>query len=187
MFGNKNRKQFEKLFLPHLDASYNLARYLCGGSTFDAEDIVQEAYLRAYRAFEEYTDNNSRAWILTITRNTCHSWMRKHNMNPCIPFDEDSNCAGVDTVLADSVSQLSPEQNAQIRCEQQTVRQAIESLPVEFREVTVLRELEDLSYREIGLVLGIPQGTVMSRLARARKKLRELLVNAKNRKDDELR
>ncbi len=177
MFGKNKRKQFEEQFQPHLDAAYNLARYLCRNA-YDAEDIVQEAYLRAYRAFAEYTDNNSRAWILTITRNTCHSWTRRHNMYMNVSFDEASVCGEVDAQLSDSGIPESPEQIVASESSQQLIRLAIESLPVDFREAVVLRELEGLSYREIALVLGIPEGTVMSRLARARFRLRELLANA---------
>lgn len=180
MFGKSKREQFEKLFQPHLNAAYNLARYLCGNA-YDAEDIVQEAYLRAYRAFAEYADDNSRAWILTITRNACYSWMRKHHAKFRVCFDEDSNSLGMDAQISDSAIFQSPELITESKCNQQLIRRAIESLPIEFREVTVLRELEELSYREIGLVLGIPKGTVMSRLARARKRLREQLAYVNGR------
>ncbi len=176
MFGNSKRKQFEAQFRPHLDAAYNLAHYLCR-SAYDAEDIVQEAYLRAYRAFDEYADGNSRAWILTITRNTCYSWMRRHATNLNVSYDQRSVCGEVDAQLSNSDLLQSPEQIAASDGNRKLIRRAIESLPIEFREVTVLRELEGLSYREIGQVLDIPEGTVMSRLARARLRLRKLLVN----------
>lgn len=138
---------------------------------------MQEAYLRAYRAFGEYADGNSRAWILTITRNTCYSWMRRHAMNLDVSYDRQSVCGEVDAQLSGSDMLQSPEQIAASESNQQLIRRAIESLPIEFREVTVLRELEGLSYHEIGRVLDIPAGTVMSRLARARLRLRELLAN----------
>jgi len=138
---------------------------------------VQEAYLRAYRAFGEYADENSRAWILTITRNTCYSWMRRHAMSLNVSYDRQSVCGEVDAQLSGSDLLQSPEQIAASESNQKLIRRAIESLPMEFREVTVLRELEGLSYREIGQVLDIPEGTVMSRLARARLRLRKLLVN----------
>lgn len=176
MFGNSKRKQFEAQFRPHLDAAYNLARYLCRNA-YDAEDIVQEAYLRAYRAFGEYTDGNSRAWILTITRNTCHSWMRRHTMNRNVSYDQSAVCGEVDAQLSASDRLQSPEQITASERNRQLVRQTIESLPMEFREVAVLRELEGMSYHEIGQVLDIPAGTVMSRLARARSRLRELLAD----------
>ncbi|MEE9492393.1 MAG: sigma-70 family RNA polymerase sigma factor [Gammaproteobacteria bacterium] len=173
MFGNGRRKQFEKLFQPHLNAAYNLARYLCGNA-FDAEDIVQEAYLRAYRAFANYNDENSRAWILTITRNTCYSWMRKYHMNIEMSFNEELDSTEIEGMPACSIPQ-SPEQLAESACCQRQVREAIKLLPIAFREVIILRELEGLSYREIAAVTGNPQGTVMSRLSRARQQLRQLL------------
>ncbi len=174
MFRKSQRKRFEKLFQPHLAAAYNLARYL-SRDAYDAEDIVQEAYLRAYRAFGEYSNDNGRAWILTITRNTCHSWMRRHHRDHSVSYDEPSVRAEVDAQRSGTADPRSPEQIAESECEQQRIRQAIESLPVEFREVAVLRELEELSYKEIGLVLDIPLGTVMSRIARARDRLRQSL------------
>jgi len=176
LFGNNKRKQFEMLFQPHLDAAFNLARHLCSNAC-DAEDIVQEAYMRAYRSFDKYTDNNSRAWILTITRNTCYSWMRRNYMKPDISFDEESVNDYVDVAEQDAVIPRSPEQNVMALCDQQNVKSAIDALSLEFREVIILRELEGFSYREIGQVLDIPDGTVMSRLARARRRLRKLLEN----------
>jgi RNA polymerase sigma-70 factor (ECF subfamily) len=173
LFGISKRKQFETLFLPHLDAAYNLARYM-SGSPVDAEDIVQEAYLKAYRAFGSYTDENSRAWILTITRNTSRSWLRRHHQVD-ISFDEKINSMEMAAPLSDSAIGHSPDQMTEIIYNQQQIRNAIELLPVEFREVAILRELEELTYQEIGLVLDIPIGTVMSRIARARNRLRQLL------------
>ena len=174
MFGNNKRKQFEKLFQPHLDAAYNLARHLCGNA-YDAEDIVQEAYIRAYRAFGNYSNDNSRAWILTITRNTCYSWMRRHSMDTGISFDEDIHTPVIDDQRTNAAVLRPMEKLIDDEDNKQLIRHAIESLPVEFREVTILRELEELTYQEISTVLGIPKGTVMSRLARARNRLREIL------------
>jgi len=132
--------------------------------------------LKAYRAFDNYTDDNGRAWILAITRNTSYSWLRKQGYKLHQAFDEEAhsqednhydckpgNCAGPD-VLAENACQL------------QSVTNAIEALPVEFREVIVLREIEEFSYEEISEVLGIPKGTVMSRLARARTRLQKPLA-----------
>ena len=180
MFGKGKRKQFERLFYPHLDAAYNLARYLCA-NVLDAEDVVQESYLKAYRAFGGYTDDNSRAWILTITRNTCHTLLRKNNMLHSIPFNDEITDGDMAAPVFNSAYLRSPEDLADSSSNCQRVRQAIESLPVEFREVAVLRDLEGLSYSEIGLVLGIPKGTVMLRIARARKRLRILLADGEGR------
>lgn len=177
MFGNKKRKQFERLFQPHLDAAYNLARYLSGNAN-DAEDIVQEAYLKAYRAFDAYTDNNARAWVLTITRNTCYSWLQKNRQNlyQNVPFDEQVNSA-VSSAVADSHQIiLSPLQQAEDEQLKYQIMQAIEVLPIEYRESIILREMYELSYKEIARITGVPQGTVMSRLARARKRLAKLLA-----------
>jgi RNA polymerase sigma-70 factor (ECF subfamily) len=176
LFGNNKRKRFEILFQPHLDAAYNLARYLCRND-YDAEDIVQEAYLRAFRAFDEYTDDNSRAWILRITRNTCYSWMRRQPTETTIVFDEENHSAASDEEK-DGAAALQPLEKIIANDQsQQLIRQAIDSLPAEFREVTILRELEGMSYLEIAGIVGIPKGTVMSRLARARKRLSQLLMS----------
>jgi RNA polymerase sigma-70 factor (ECF subfamily) len=172
-FNYSKRRQFEKIFQPYLHACYNLARYL-SGNTHDAEDIVQEAYIKAYRSFEGFNPENTRAWILTITRNSCYSWMRKHYKNLDISLDDES-IAQTHKPLQDMAK--SPEYLAQSHVNQQLIRQSIASLPMVFREVAVLRELEELSYAEISQILDIPKGTVMSRIARARKKLCELLIN----------
>jgi RNA polymerase sigma factor (sigma-70 family) len=173
LFGNKKQKQFETIFGPHLDSSYNLARYLCG-NTFDAEDIVQEVYIKAYRAFDSYANTNSRAWILSITRNTFYSWLRKNKLVGTAIFDDALTVNADENALYGSTA-LSPEYLLESIHDQQHVWQAIQTLPHEFREVIILREFEEMSYQEITDVLGLPQGTVMSRLARARKRLRDLL------------
>jgi len=178
LFGKNKQKRFEELFQQHIDSAYNLAKYLCGNA-YDAEDIVQEAYLRAYRAFDGYTDDNSRAWILTITRNTCHSWMRRNSRNLDVPFDEHYNSMEDDSQTPNSATPQSPESITESNANQRLIRNAIESLPIEFREVAILRELEGLSYREIGRILEIPKGTVMSRIARSRSRLRKHLRNMK--------
>lgn len=172
LFGNKKRKQFERLFQPHLDAAYNLARYLSGNDN-DAEDIVQEAYLKAYRAFDSYIDTNARSWVLTITRNTCYSWMQQHRQSlyQSISFDEQSTNNLTEEYFDELQNILSPEQEIEKMYSQHLVVQAIEALPVEYKETIVLREMSGLSYKEIAKVIGIPQGTVMSRLARARSRL----------------
>lgn len=175
LFVDKKRRQFEALFQPHLDAAYNLARYLCGNST-DAEDIVQEVYLKAYRAFDNYANDNSRAWILTITRNTCYSWWRKNKNNAGQVFDDNSYSPGNHHQDFFATHNESPEKFAEHADLQQYLKSAIAALPIEFREVFVLRQLEDLSYDEISTILDIPRGTVMSRLARARARLQQPLT-----------
>jgi RNA polymerase sigma factor (sigma-70 family) len=154
---------FEEVFLPHLDAAHHLARWLTHNET-DAQDVVQEAYLRALKFFSGFHGSDGRAWLLTIVRNTCYTWLRR-NRSPDLAADFD------EAVQLRESAEPDPETSQVIRDRKQLVDRAIKNLPAEFREVVVLRELEELSYREIAAVTGIPLGTVMSRLARARKKL----------------
>ncbi len=166
-------RTFEETTLLHLDAAYNLARWLMG-NTQDAEDMVQEAYLRAFKAFDGYHGGDSRAWLLTIVRNTCYTWLqRNHTAAFNVEFDEDRYQADCETG--------SPERLFLEKVDRETLRQAMDELPVEFREVIVLRELEDLSYKEIALIARVPLGTVMSRLARARQRLQKSLSHALNK------
>jgi len=158
--------QFEQIVLSHLDAAYNLARWLTRDEQ-DAEDVVQEACLRAFRFFDSFRGGDSRAWLLTIVRHTCYTWLQKNRAHELASFDE--GLEGVE-------SGASPEELLLQSVDQQTLRHALEELPVEFREVIILRELEGLSYKEISGIAGIPLGTVMSRLARARKQLQQRLT-----------
>lgn len=155
--------------MPHLSAGYNLARWLTR-SEHDAEDLVQEAYLRAFRSFDSYRGGDPRAWLLSIVRNTCYSWLRQRRGH-----------------LADAAAAEDPEEvpddpaagpEAQVirHADGLLVRGALEELPVEFREAVVLRELEGLSYKEIAEVAGVPLGTVMSRISRGRKHLQQALL-----------
>jgi len=159
---------FDHLMLPHLDAAYNLARWLLRNEQ-DAEDAVQEACVRAWRAFDRFRGGDARAWLLTIVRNVCYSHLRQHRREPALEeFDEAAHVAAGATAEARALAWR------EIRSD--LLRQALESLPAEFREVIVLHELEGLAYREIAAVAGIPLGTVMSRLARARHKLQAVLT-----------
>ena len=162
-----NADRFKAVVLPHLDAAYNLARWLTRNE-HDAQDVVQEAYLRALRFFSGFHGSNARAWLLTIVRNTCYTWLR-HNRSPELSGDFD------EAVREKESDEPDPETQQVLKARAQLVNSAIEKLPVEFREVMVLRELEELSYKEIAVVTGVPIGTVMSRLARARKRLHESL------------
>ena len=158
---------FEEVVLPHLDAAYNLARWLTR-NTQDAEEVVQEACLRAFRFFDGFQGGNARTWLLKIVRNTCYSWLHQNRAHqPTTAFDEQLH-----TDMAESKN---PETLLLQKADGQLLNQALEELPTDFREVLVLLELEGLSYKEIAEVLGIPIGTVMSRLARARHRLRESL------------
>lgn len=158
---------FHQAVLPHLDAAYNLARWLTRDD-HDAEDVVQEAYLRALKAFGGFHGVDGRPWLLAIVRNTCYTWLRQNRgRNPAAVFDEEIH--GADADAGDPAALVLRKEDAQ------SVRQAVEGLPVELREVVVLRELEGLSYKDIAAVADIPIGTVMSRLARARDRLRQCL------------
>ena len=161
--------RFEEIALPHLAAAYNLARWLVHNEQ-DAEDVVQESCLRAVKSFGGYYGGNSRAWLLTIVRNTCYTWLQKNRMLTLSdPIEDKLDELGLD--FADPEMLLLRSVDAQI------VRAALQELPVEFREVVVLREMEGLSYKEIANVVDLPIGTVMSRLARGRKRLQTLLAS----------
>ena len=168
MEGQSKLASFETAVLPHLDAAYNLARWLTRNDA-DAEDVVQEAYLRAFRFFGGFHGEDGRAWLLEIVRNTSYTWMqcnRSPEMN--MPLDDEPR-----EVEGDD---LNPEELLLQKADAQTLRQAVEELPLEFREVLVLRELDEMSYKQIAAVADLPLGTVMSRLARARKRLQHILV-----------
>lgn len=166
------RLRFEQLILPHLDAAYNLARWLTRNDQ-DAQDMVQEACLRAFRFFQGFRGGDSRVWLLTIVRNTCYTWLQQQRGDELtIPFQEELHDVGAED--------LNPEALHLRRINQQKLRDALEALPVEFREVMILRELEELSYREISVIAQVPLGTVMSRLARARKRLQRYLADHMN-------
>ena len=155
--------------LPHLDAAYNLAHWLTRNDT-DAEDVVQEAYLRAFKFFGGFHGSNGRSWLLGIVRNTSYTWMQQ-NRSPELSFLLDDELPEIES------QDLNPEALLLQSADTELVRRALEELPIEFREVLVLRELEEMSYREIASTTELPLGTVMSRLARARKRLQQVLTN----------
>jgi len=158
---------FETLMLPHLDAAYNLAKWLLRNED-DARDVVQEAYLRAFKSFSGFHGSNGKPWLLTIVRNTAYNLIKKNQTAYLTTtFDEDEHI--LDRESASPAKLLEHDEKSQL------VRQAIDRLPEEFREIVVLRHLEGLSYKEIADVAHLAPGTVMSRLARARGKLREFL------------
>ena len=158
---------FEKAILPHLDAAYNLARWLTRNDA-DAEDVVQEAYLRAFKSFSGFHGSNGRAWLLTIVRNTSYTLLKKNRaVDLTTTFDEEIHAAGHESVSPATI--LEHSEDAEL------IREAMDELPAEFREILTLRQ-EGLSYKEIADITHIPPGTVMSRLARARGKLRECLA-----------
>ena len=161
--------RFEQALLPHLDAAFNLARWLTRNQQ-DAEDVVQESYLRALTFFDGFRGEDGRAWLLAIVRNTCYTWLRKNRPGSLQEvFEEEKHDPGSNAP--------DPEELEIQRASQERVHRALDELPAEYRELLVLREMEELSYQQISSIVGIPLGTVMSRLARARKRLGRLLVS----------
>ena len=164
-------RRFEALALPHLDAAYNLARWLTRNDA-DAQDVVQEAVLRALRYFAALRGDNARGWLLQIVRHTCFSWLKENRPAEVVTLDDNEDAwRDIAAPAADE-----PQQIALRSAEREQINQALAGLPIVYREVLVLRELEDLSYKEIAQIAGVPIGTVMSRLARARGLMREKLA-----------
>jgi RNA polymerase sigma-70 factor (ECF subfamily) len=164
---------FEALVAPHLDAAYNLARWLTR-DPHDADDVVQEAYLRAFRFFGGFRGGDGRAWLLTIVRNTFYTWLEQRKRHQSdVEYDETIAGLQVEEAQADQALHSSDPERLLLRAaDRQLVEQALLQLPAEYREVLVLRELEELSYKEIAGIIDVPMGTVMSRLSRARERLR---------------
>jgi RNA polymerase sigma-70 factor (ECF subfamily) len=161
------QKRFELLALPHLAAAFNLARWLTHND-HDAEDVVQDAYLRALRFFGGFQGGEVRPWLLAIVRNTCMTWLERNRpQRPTISFDKATPALAAD--------EPGPESQLDADANRNLVRHALAELPEEYREALVLREMEGMSYKEIAAVTGTAIGTVMSRLARGRKLLREKL------------
>jgi RNA polymerase sigma-70 factor (ECF subfamily) len=160
---------FERAVLPHMNAAYNLARWLTRNDA-DAEDVVQEACLRAFRYYAGFSGDSPKAWLLTILRNTCFSWLAKNRPADLAPLDD---VVSESIALADEGGPQTPEREFLAADDRGRLDRLIAGLPAEFREVIVLREQEELSYREISEITAVPVGTVMSRLARGRARLRE--------------
>lgn len=168
--GSGGGESFEQVVMPHLDAAYNLARWLVR-NPHDAEDIVQEACLRAVKFFSGYHGGDSRAWILAIVRNTAYSFLEKnHSTDLQEEFDEEVH--SVDMSHTDAEAALLRSVDSKM------LKEALERVPPNFRELLILRELEDMSYKQIAELTGLPIGTVMSGLARARAKLKQSLLDA---------
>jgi RNA polymerase sigma-70 factor (ECF subfamily) len=173
--GSGHAGSFDQVVMPHLDAAYNLAQWLVR-NTHDAEDIVQESYLRAFKFFGGYQGGDSRAWVLKIVRNTSYSFLEKNRpAGLAEEFDETIHTATMERPEAEAALLHSSDSRM--------LREALAELPVTFREVLVLRELEDMSYKEIAEVMGTPIGTVMSGLARGRTQLRERLLRMRDGKE----
>jgi RNA polymerase sigma-70 factor, ECF subfamily len=162
------KRRFETLALQHMDAAYNLARWLVRNDD-DANDIVQDAFLRALRSFSGFRGDNARPWLLAIVRNTAFTWLRKNRpAHVQVPYEEDLHG---DARAEHGPEPETPERHAVRSEERRAINDALARLPIELREAVVLRELEDLPYREIATVQAIPIGTVMSRLSRGRQLL----------------
>lgn len=171
-------RRFEHIFAAHLDAAYDFARWLTRDDR-NAEDVVQEACLRAFKSLDGFHGDNGRAWLLAIVRNTYYTWFSRNKIEAQnVSFDEETMMAGTHDVSDLESSIGSVERILQQNDARRLVNAALERLPEEFREVVVLRELEDLSYKEIAAIARVPLGTVMSRLARARKLLLQYLQQA---------
>jgi RNA polymerase sigma-70 factor, ECF subfamily len=161
-----DRTRFEQLVLPHLDAAFNLAAWILSSRT-DAEDVTQDAMLRAFRFFQGFYGGDVRAWLLQIVRNTCYTWLEKNRrMKMTDQFDEEVHMQ----------SSATPESIAIAGDDRERLTRALETLPPRFREILVLRELEGCSYKEIAVITSIPMGTVMSSLSRARRQLQSALA-----------
>ena len=158
----RRRDRFERIVLPHLDAAYVLARWLTRNEA-DASDVVQDAFLRALRYFDSYRDGDAKSWLLKIVRHTCYSWLARNRPADVTSLEAEAECGNeVATVSSDADAVL------ESRSDLQRLNQLIEALPTPLREMIVLREFHELGYREIAEVTGVPIGTVMSRLYRAR-------------------
>ena len=166
-------RRFELLAMPHLDAAFNLARWLTG-NTADAEDVVQDAYLRAFRYLDTFHGDKFRAWLLTIVRNSFLDWLKDNRSG-----DQFFQPAPADLEWTDP--EPGPEAMLLDRVDSETLSTLMSQLPAEYREVLILREIEDLSYKDIAAVTGSPPGTVMSRLSRARLALRKAWMNNEKR------
>ena len=159
--------RFEQVILPHLDDAYTLARYLLRDQ-HDAQDAVQESVLRALRYFDGFRGEDARAWLLTIVRNYCYTWQKGRRVDRAqVAYSDDESMEVADSRAADDLAIQSSES--------ERIRAAVDALPAELKEVIVLRELNGLSYSEISEVVGVPMGTVMSRLSRARNRLADAL------------
>jgi RNA polymerase sigma-70 factor (ECF subfamily) len=171
-------QRFEHAIMPHLDAAYNLARWLTRSES-DAEDVVQEACLRAFKYFDGFAGENPAAWLLAIVRNSCFTWLRRnrpaHEIADSAAIEEQDAAGGAEPLLSGGSRALAsdPESFLIARRDEQRANELLAALPAEYREVIVLREIEELSYQEIAEIVGVPIGTVMSRLSRARRRLQD--------------
>lgn len=171
------RLRFRETMLPHLDAAYNLARYLTNDATL-AEDVVQDAFLRAFKSFDTYKGGAPRAWLFAVVRNCWRDRMREEVRRERVVMSEVALNEVQTAAVATVHDEATPETMLARAREIDTVRGVIAELPEPFRETLILREMEEFSYREIAALTGVPVGTVMSRLSRARDMLARLLLPA---------
>ena len=173
MATDSRTRRFELLAMPHLDAAFNLARWLTG-NTADAEDVVQDAYLRAFRYLDAFRGENFRVWLLTIVRNSFLDWLKDNRSGRQMFQPASAEVEWVDPAPNSEAMLLE-------RVDSETLNSLMAQLPAEYREVLILREIEELSYKDIAAVTAIPPGTVMSRLSRARLALRKAWVESEKR------
>ncbi|SDY43975.1 RNA polymerase sigma-70 factor, ECF subfamily [Collimonas sp. OK242] len=179
MIDSTKKQRFQASVLPHLNSAFNLACWLTR-SRQDAEDVVQEAYLRAFKFFDSFHGDDSRAWLLTIVRNTFYTWYQEQQkQRQQTVFDEDVHICQTGDGSGMAYADNNPETLLMQKDSERQLQQALQALPLEFREVMVMRELEELSYKQIAAIVGIPIGTVMSRLGRGRKLLATILAPAR--------
>jgi RNA polymerase sigma-70 factor (ECF subfamily) len=171
-----DRAMFDEVFLPHMAEAYRLAHWLTGNA-YDAEDVVQDAALRAFRGIKTFGAVNARAWSLTIVRNTAYSWMTK-NRSKAVVFTDDLSVTEQQQIEQEGPQGTrveTPEEVALFKADAEDVQRALAKLPAQFREVVVLREINQLNYRDISEITNVPIGTVMSRLSRGRQLLIAIL------------
>ena len=169
MNGLDDNARFRSIVMPHIEDAYRLAHWLTGNRT-DAEDVVQDASLRAFRAIREFAGGSPRSWLLSIVRNTAYSWLRK-NRPATVVTVEDLEAVELQQTNPGEPNSETPEAALIAKVDTEQLRAAIAALPTPFRETLVLRDIEGLDYREIAETTEVPIGTVMSRLARARRRL----------------
>ncbi len=171
--GDRARKKFAEVVLPHLDDAFTLARWMTGSRT-DAEDIVQEACLRAFKGLDGFSSGNGRPWLLAIVRNTALTWIAKNRPKAMIATDDLE--AAERARPAEAETSVSPEAACIARADAERLEAALAALPLPYRETIVMREVNGASYREIAEITEVPIGTVMSRLSRARALLLRMLA-----------
>ena len=175
MNGPDDQTRFARVVLPHLAEAYALARWLTGNGT-GAEDVVQDACLRAFRGIAGFREGNARAWVLTIVRHTAYSWLGKNRPATLVVTDDVEGVEGAEITSGDAEA----ETEMIAKADAARLQAAIQKLPPPFRETLVLRDLHGLDYRQIAKVTGVPIGTVMSRLARARRRLMTTIARDEN-------